>query len=502
MDVIHPRAGVTARSLLVPLFKAKWKLLLVFALVLGGAVGIAHMMTPDYTAEAKLYVKFGREYTYRAQAGEAEVVAQTNDRGQIIKSEVEILLAKDLADTVIAKLGVAGLYPRLAQRPPAGLTPMEAARQAFLDNLKAKGGEDSNVVTVTFQHPDAKVAAAALGALIDAYMQKRRPLFTDLRAAMLGPQVAEARRAAESAESRLSAFRSANGISSFDAQRGILLQQQGALERDLQGAQDDLASAVQRVQRLRDALAVVEPSIVLYTDTYSRGPVDRAKERPGVQDSTVRQGRNPVYETLTTQLTTAESERDAASARTQTIGAQLAQVADKLRALQANEQVLGELSRDQSLAESAYRMLSQKLQEARVLDEATLRDATNVRIVQPPVVSARPKDLRPLVVLLGLLAALCATLATAFVCDILQEGFVTPEQLEKATGLPVLAAVPRHRRGRGTQCGAELATTPSSPPVKVSPASYEALSTGGVTNVRWRRANGDWRAGRHSEGVR
>ena len=130
---------------------------------------------------------------------------------------------------------------------------------------------------MTFQHPDAKVAAAALGALIDAYMQKRRPLFTDLRAAMLGPQVAEARRAAESAESRLSAFRSANGISSFDAQRGILLQQQGALERDLQGAQDDLASAVQRVQRLRDALAVAEPSIVLYTDTYSRGPVDRPR---------------------------------------------------------------------------------------------------------------------------------------------------------------------------------------------------------------------------------
>jgi hypothetical protein len=242
--------------------------------------------------------------------------------------------------------------------------------------------------------------------------------------------------------------------------------------------------------------------VVLYTDTYSRGPVDRSKDRTSTQDSTVRQGRNPVYETITTQLTTAESEHDAASARTQTIGVQLAQLADKLRALQANEQALGDLSRDQNIAESAYRMLAQKLQEARILDEATLRDATNVRVVQPPIVSAKPQDLRPLVVLLGLFAGLCAALATAFVCDLLQDGFVTPEQLEKTIGLPVLAAVPLHRRGRSSQRGATHPSMRLSSLVNATPIPSAAASEGGVKDGRWRRANGGWHAGRHTGGVR
>src|SRR3954447_26616618 len=78
-DGARGRAGRSVRSLLVPLFKDKWKLLLALAAVVGAAAAAASMMTPQYAAEAKLYVKFGREYTCGAQAGDAELVAESFD---------------------------------------------------------------------------------------------------------------------------------------------------------------------------------------------------------------------------------------------------------------------------------------------------------------------------------------------------------------------------------------------------------------------------------------
>jgi capsular polysaccharide biosynthesis protein len=42
----------------------------------------------------------------------------------------------------------------------------------------------------------------------------------------------------------------------------------------------------------------------------------------------------------------------------------------------------------------------------------------------------------------GLVAAALAGLLAAFLCDLLRSGYLTPEQLERSTGLPVLASVP------------------------------------------------------------
>jgi uncharacterized protein involved in exopolysaccharide biosynthesis len=245
--------GVSPRYVLAALFKDKWRLLWTFLLVMAASVLFAYLVTPKFVAEAKLYVKFGREYTYRAQAGDTELVAESFDRGQVIKSEIEILRAQDLADQVIAKVGLGRLYPELL-RPPSGvgvtlgrllregleriglgpaasdtppLPPTDQARAVFMQNLDAHGGSDSNVITVGFAHPGPRMAAEALDALIDAYMSKRRPLFAELRAPTLEPELASAKARLRMAEDELAEFQAATGIVSYDAQRQILLDQQG-----------------------------------------------------------------------------------------------------------------------------------------------------------------------------------------------------------------------------------------------------------------------------------
>ena len=74
-----PRAAPTPRTVLVPLFKDLPKLVLTFLLVMGAAGAVAWLMAPSYVAEALLYVKYGREYTYRTETGEAQIIPQSSD---------------------------------------------------------------------------------------------------------------------------------------------------------------------------------------------------------------------------------------------------------------------------------------------------------------------------------------------------------------------------------------------------------------------------------------
>lgn len=481
--------GISSRSVLAAVFKDWWKIAAAFSLTFGAAAALAYLMAPKYTATASLYVKFGREYTYRADSldRDSEPVAQSFERDQIIKSEVKLLLAPDLADEVVAELGIARLYPAIAAAPPVegGLSAKDAARTEFLHNLDAEADRDSSVVDVTFRNPDAQVAAEALNALVAAYLAKRRPLFTEARAHTLEPETAEAKRRLDEAEDALARFRLDRNILAFGTQRDLLLQQGSALDRDMQAVANELAASGERVARLRASLGETPRTVVLQSETQNNlALVDARKtlvdlrvreselaaeyldearplrdvrrsisqvqrligELESRPESSVRTGQNPVHETLAAQFATAEAEAGAVAARHGSVAGQLAEARARLDALAAEERELDELTRRQALAASNYANLARKLDEMRVLDKLASADSANVRVYQPARVPPLADDPRLLVLAVGFVAAALAGLLVAFVSDLLRSGFITPEQLERSTGLPVLASVPlRHR---------------------------------------------------------
>jgi uncharacterized protein involved in exopolysaccharide biosynthesis len=476
-----PRAAPTPRTVLVPLFKDLPKLVLTFLLVMGAAGAVAWFMPPSYVAEALLYVKYGREYTYRTETGEAEIIPQSSDPKQAVKSEIRILGAPILAGEVVTRLGVEALYPDLLGRPSEKAPPEDAAQRRFLKNLKAETGEDGHVISVTFQHPEAPVAARALGELVDAYMASRRLLFAESRAGALGPEVEAAQARLAKAEAVLASYRSGNGIVSFDGQRTQLLDRTAALRTQLNDAEQDQAGLVERVAQLRSELRKTPDTLVLHAESGDNEALDSARstllqlrleERKLLAEYSeairevreirkridqaerfvndqakrpkqlVRRGRNPVYDTLTGELATAEADLVAVKGHRVVVEQQLATAGQELRLLDARSVEIARLTRERDLAEASYQLVAQKLDEAKVLDEVAMRDDANVRVVQPARVSAVPRDLRPLVLGLGFLAACVATLLVAFVSDLLRGGFLTPEQLERETGLPVLAAFP------------------------------------------------------------
>ncbi len=477
--------GASARVVLTAFFKDKWKLAAAFLLTLGAAVGLAFLVTPTYEANALLYVKFGREYTYRAQSGASEIVTQAFDREQLLRSEAAILVAADTAAAVVKKIGATRLYPQLAHAAPEpGVPPVdpdEQAREIMLANLDTEAGDESTIISVTFRHPDRALAAEVLEDLVEAYIAKRRPLFADLQAKKIEAETRAAKAELDRTENELEQFEQDNGIVLFESERGILLDQQGGLVRALQAAESDHAATNEQAARLRASLDEVEPTVVLEAETQ-RNPVladaqrallnlrlrdaelrndwqndsppvaqvrqgiaagERMMGELGVEpERLVRTGINPLHAGLTSELNGVVAQASAEAARKTVIAKQLADTRAQIAALSANERRLNNLTLDRDLASAAYKDLSRRLDEARLLDKLALEDDANVRVLQQPYVPLRPNDLTPLIVMAGLMGAVFMTLTTAFVSDLLRSSYLTPEQLERATGLPVLGVVP------------------------------------------------------------
>jgi uncharacterized protein involved in exopolysaccharide biosynthesis len=498
-----PQAAPKVQVLLASFFKDLPKLTLVFLLVCGAAGAAAWLMRPGYVAEALLYVKYGREYTYRAATGEAEIAPQTFEPKQVLKAEARILAAPDLVDEVVARLGVATLYPDLLRRAsyldllpqtpyldflrraPAGLSPSAAASKRFMRNFDAEAGEDGNVIAVRFQHPDRTVAIRALNELVGLHMTRRRALFAEQRAEALRPEVEAAQARLVAAESTLDAYRNSNGIVAFDTQRAQLLARKDKLQGQLADAERERNALVEQIAQLRTTLQKTPSTLVLEASSGDSGALIRGREallelrleerkllarftpashevreirariaqaerfvneqgRQPVQS--VRRGRNPIHDTVAAQVAGIEADLAAAESRRKVLGRQLAAAGDELALLDAKTAEVSRLTRERDLAEQSYRLLAERLSEAKVLDEVSMRDAANLRVAQSALAPAQPQDLRPLILALGMVAAFVAALMTAFFSDLLRRGFLSPEQLAQETGLPVLAAFPVRRR--------------------------------------------------------
>ena len=474
------------RVILVALFKDKWKLAAAFAVTFGIAVVLSFLITPKYVANALLYVKYGREYTYRVETGTSEVVPQAFDRSQIIRSEAQILMAPAIADAAIAKLGIGRLYPYLAAKEGEDFPADAYARQVFLSSLDAVGGDESNIIELTFRHPDPSLAAEALNAVIEAYMAKRRPLFAEIRALALEDETSSAKRHLDTSNEKLDRFRLDNDIVAFDAQRQSLLDRRSNLSRDLQLAESELAADREREAKLKTQIGGLEPTIVLESENQPNPAMAEAQKtlldlqlraeelkgdwsetsRPVQQvrssieqveqtlrtlsarpDRLVRTGINPVREALATQLATIEAQVSAQEARQVAIAGQLSKVSAELAALAAKERTLDTLNRERDLVAANYTSLARQLDDARLLDKLAQNESANVRVLQPAQPPVEAQNPQILILMVGLVAAFLSALMTAFVSDLLRSGYLTPEQLEWSTGLPVLATIPIRRNG-------------------------------------------------------
>ncbi len=474
------------RDFLTVLFKHQTRMLTILFATVATVTIASFLMSPQYEAKSSILVNVGREYIYRPDAG-GQMISINQE--EAVNSEINILLSRDLIESVITTLQVKNLYPDLSKEsfsllPATGngikMTPLQAAVMRFEKKLTAEVVRKSSVIEVTFQHKDPEIAAKALNLLVELYKGKHFQVHTGAQSSFLEQQLSDHEIKLKQSETKLEQFKQKNRVYSLEEQRSLLLKQRMELDTDFKNTNNRIAELQKKLSSLESQMKVIANDKSRYTQTErdkiiieaksklldlqlkeqgllqkykekNRLVVNVHKELELVKDflkqqevaitSKVNTG-NAVYQEAERSILQTKADLDSLEAKDSALRRQLAQVDGEIQSLDLNEKMNQELKREVATNDKNYRTYLDRLEEARISDDMNLQRMSNVSIIQAATVSAKPiKPKKALNILLGIILGTVSGFGYAFFSEYLSQGLSTPESVEKRLGLPVLTTI-------------------------------------------------------------
>jgi polysaccharide biosynthesis protein PslE len=478
---VSTHRGTALLEVLTIFFRDSRRIGAVFALGLLLSVIASFLPAKKYTSEAALLLRIGREYLYTPEVGDPNASSPIAfDREQTLLAESKILTSREIKIAVLDKMGDAQVYPTLA-----GLDPEKqrnAALQSFEGALDAELLKGSNLMQLSFTHSDPAIAAKVLTQVIDAYLQRRSTIFAASAYGTAEADFVIRTIQLNAAEAKLAELKKNRNIRVFNEEQSLLLAQRNTLELRLAEASLALSQAKGRESSLAGSLANSSGDVTLYSETQRSESLEGARkllldltlrERDlsskfvdsnlSVQDvradikrtndfileleahppRNVRTGRSPARDASESELLRTKADIKQAQAASTALAAQLAAIDKRLGIFATAEGDLPILERERRFAEVNYDVAAKRLRDELALEDLDRKRRSNVSVVQAPILPLQGKSVRPLILLVGTFLSLCAALFTAFLTALLRDTFLTPTEVERRLGFPVLAAIPK-----------------------------------------------------------
>ncbi len=475
---------LSLRDILTVLFKYKHIILPVSFLITLASIVLAFSMKPVFEAETSLLVKIGREHLFTPDANDS-TPRMTIDVQTIVDPELTILASQDLRQRVLETIGINRMYPDFLENASEDMSPMQAAQSRFKENLHVNQESESNVIRVTFQHENPRMAAKVVNTLANFWKEKHLKIFSTPQAPFLQEQAESYRARLEHTETRLQQFNQEHGISSFPKQKELLLVQRQELDTTLKAVQNEIQGLTTKISYLAQQMKTIRKEIPLSTVNEERNLIDDTKRELLVlkrkeqelsgkyQDKarilvalrkeislvqsfldqqvdklgdTVTTGRNPVYQQLELELLSAKSQHAALQTRYKVTTKQLQGLNDQVSHLSQLQQKFDMLSREVTKDQENLRRYVEKVEAAKITEEMDRQQIANVSVIQAATVPIKPaKSNKNIIVILGLILGVGVGLALALVLEHLQMSYTRPEQVTLELGLPILASITNKR---------------------------------------------------------
>jgi polysaccharide biosynthesis transport protein len=250
----HP--GPKLNDFLFILFRHKWKILLFTTASIVAAALYYFLLPPVYESEAKLLVRYVVE---RSAVDRLDSQVRTPDPTQtdnIIGSEVEILSSWDLAMQVAEAIGVERLLPESGGKA----TKADAARYIH-KGLKVSALKGTDIISVTYQNSDPKLAAPVLQELVNRYFDKHLEVHRSMGAFdLVKRQTDQVREQLNGTEEELKQMRAKLGITSLAEGTATLVAELAKDKADLAAAEAELAAQQARVNAVEKWIAAADKS--------------------------------------------------------------------------------------------------------------------------------------------------------------------------------------------------------------------------------------------------
>ena len=479
-----PRPGPGTLSEMLPVvLRHRWKVLA--PLVLGPVVGVALalLVPPTFRAQSDILVRSGREYLPQSDTG-GSVGAPATTRQEDITSEIAILKSRAVAEATIDAVGLATLFPDLAEGPPHGMSPVDAAVEAFNRALSVEPVKLSSIISVSYDAPSTTGAKAALDHLVAAYVAKHAAVFAGSRTEGYGDAATRIRAELDRTEARLSRLKLAASIYDLPAQRAALINAR-------QDAESRMEEAGSRQSVLRQRLGYLQARRPLLPDVVQSTTTDRdtvsAHARQALGDlrrteaalATRLGDGNPELRQVRAQIAAAAAAAAGMAGSRTNVGvtpSPLAQSVDseiimntaellplddvvarykalrddrtaELQRLEAADEELRTTAALIGALTDSYKAAQARYEQARTVEQTELAHQVSVVPIAPAVASERPVRPRRLVFAAGgMLAGLLLAGGVAVLAVLTDRTLATEDAAERLLGLPVLATLPFETR--------------------------------------------------------
>jgi succinoglycan biosynthesis transport protein ExoP len=463
-----PSGELDLPALGAALWRKKWQILRPTIMVAILAFIAVELVTPRYQSESRILIE-GRDNIYLRPDADKDAAARAVDE-QVVTSQAQIILSRDLAREVIKKLklnelpefdsALNGVSPIKAVlgllgivKDPLSMTPEERVLNVYYDRLAVIPVEKSSVINIDFTSENPELAARVANAIAEAYLERQgqaKQLQAQNAGDWLSGQIDTMRQKVEDAEAKVEDYRAKSNLLMGANNTTLSAQQLTEVNAQLGVARTQKADAEAKAKMIREMLRSgqpIEASDILNSELVRRLTEQRVTLRAQLaeQSSTLLDG-HPRIKELRAQIDNLDSqihaaadqaarglENDAklASARVDSQSAMLDQIKKQAASTNGDDVQLRALERDAKSQRDLLESYMAKYREASSHDtiNSTPADARIVSRATVSNIAAYPKKMP---------TVLIAAFATLVLCA----GFLMTKEILAAPGFMAMRTDP------------------------------------------------------------
>ena len=254
--------------------RRRWRFVAIPTLIaLAGSLAFVNIVSPRFTAEAKLLLQTSDSYFTRpGQERGGDQQPQIDEQG--VASQVQVVMSRDLAREAIKRLDLvgnpefdplvrgAGMLTRFGMmlgltRDPAAGRPEERVLDEYYDHLVVYPVGKSRIVSIEFRAKDADLASRAANTVAELYLGLQDDARKDLArsaSSWLGTNIDSLRKRVAEAEAKVEAYRSSTGLLAGSGTTTLSAQQLSELSGQLAQARTAQADAEAKAKLIRDLI--------------------------------------------------------------------------------------------------------------------------------------------------------------------------------------------------------------------------------------------------------
>jgi capsular exopolysaccharide synthesis family protein len=461
--------------------RRRWQLILLTSGVLAGAALLVALLSPSiYQATGKLLFKPDRkpELVGLKPSTEDGRLRSITQKADPLTTQAELLRSQQIIEATVQKFGL---------KDDDG-EPLD--ERGFHRNLVVRQVPGADILEVSYRAKDADQSAAIVNHLMQSYIDYSiTSNRSDAAAArrFIQDQLPGSEAAVSKAEAQLRQFKEENGVIVLEQESRKAVESLSLIDARLTDLRSQQAQATARIQELRSQVGDLDTDTALRVNTVNQADgvrkaltglqevrADLAKQRvrfasghPAIlalqrqeaeaitllqtriaetvgSDADVAANRLEIGNTAQEQvakLATVEVELRGINSEFELLQQERQRYVQRSRQLPGLEKMQRELERQMEAAQTTYKTLLTKLQEAQVVENQTFGNAEIAGMAEPPKTRVSPSLLLHLLIGSGI--GLLLGVIAAFVLELRDRSVRTLQEARSLFDYPVLGVIPK-----------------------------------------------------------